>query len=105
MKYTQATLNKIEKVIDEVGYIVRYERGTFQSGYCILEQKKVVVLNKFLQLEGRINTLIDLIPQLNIDADSLSAESRKVYDDIMGRYHAAKNSSEEKSEGGEEEQA
>ena len=91
MKYTQNTLDKIEKVIEEMHYIVRYERGTFQSGFCILEEKKVVVLNKFLQLEGRINTLIELIPQLKIDADALSPESRKVYDDIMGRYHAANN--------------
>ena len=95
MKYTQTTLDKIERVVEEVGYIIRYERGTFQSGYCILEQKKVVVLNKFLPLEGRINTLIDLIPQLNIDADALSAESRKVFDDIMGRYLAANNSEAE----------
>jgi len=91
MKYTQNTLDKIEKVIEEMHYIVRYERGTFQSGFCILEEKKVVVLNKFLQLEGRINTLIELIPQLKIDADALSPESRKIYDDIMGRYHAANN--------------
>lgn len=85
MKYTQNTLNKIEKVITESGYILRYERGTFNSGYCILEQKKVIVLNKFLQLEGRINTLIDLIPQLGFDAEVLSPESRKVFDDVMTR--------------------
>lgn len=85
MKYTQNTLDKIEKVIEEVGYIVRYERGTFQSGFCILEDRKVVVLNKFLQLEGRINTLIDLIPQLHIDAEALTPESRKVYLDVMAR--------------------
>lgn len=85
MKYTQNTLGKIEKLIAEAGYIIRYERGTFTSGYCILEQKKVIVLNKFLQLEGRINTLIDLIPQLGFDAEALSPESRKVYDDIMTR--------------------
>ena len=56
MKYNPATLNKIEKILEEGQYIVRYERGTFQSGYCILEAKKVVVLNKFLNVEGRINT-------------------------------------------------
>ena len=80
MKYTQTTLDKIEKVIEEAGYIVRYERGSFQSGFCILEDRKVVVLNKFLQLEGRINTLIDLIPQLRIEGETLTcqkAESRK----------------------------
>ena len=64
MKYTQTTLDKIDKMIEESCYIVRYERGSFQSGFCILEDRKVVVLNKFLQLEGRINTLIDLVPQL-----------------------------------------
>jgi hypothetical protein len=94
MKYTQTTLDKIGRLIEECGYIVRYERGSFQSGFCILEDRKVVVLNKFLQLEGRINTLIDLIPQLKIDQDALSPESKKVWDDIMSRYHAA-NSSEE----------
>ncbi len=97
MKYTQNTLDKIENVIEEMGYIIRYERGTFQSGFCILEDKKVVVLNKFLQLEGRINTLIELIPQLKIDADALTPESRKVFDDIMGRYHASKGEEESSS--------
>lgn len=85
MKYTQATLDKVEKILDETGYIVRYERGTFQSGYCILESKKVVVLNKFLQLEGRINTLFDIIPQLTIEADFLTPETRKVYEEVMAR--------------------
>ena len=41
MKYNQQTLNKLEKIIEEAGYVVRYERGSFQSGYCILEEKKV----------------------------------------------------------------
>lgn len=81
MKYNQSTLNKIEKLIEETGYIVRFERGNFQSGFCILEERKVVVLNKFLPLEGRINTLIDLLPQLQIDVDKLSPESKKVFDD------------------------
>ena len=95
MKYTQTTQDKVEKVIEEAGYIVRYERGSFQSGFCILEDRKVVVLNKFLQLEGRINTLIDLIPQLKIESDALTPESRKVFDEIMGRFHAANEQEEE----------
>lgn len=88
MKYTQTTLDKLETLLDEMEYVVRYERGTFQSGYCILEQKKVVVLNKFLQMEGRINTLIDIIPQLNVNPDFLTTESRKVYEDVLIRQAA-----------------
>ncbi len=83
MKYTQNTLDKIEHIAEEVGYVIRYERGNFQSGYCILQAKKVIVLNKFFQTEGRINTLIDLLPQLEINFDALTLESQKMYDEIM----------------------
>lgn len=85
MKYTQHTLDKLEELLSEIHYVVRYERGTFQSGYCILEQKKVVVLNKFLQLEGRINTLADIIPKLIEQPDTLSADSRKTLNMIHAK--------------------
>jgi hypothetical protein len=87
MKYNQTSLDKIERILDEVGYIVRYERGNFQSGYCILEQRKVVVLNKFLPLEGRISTLIDIVPQLKISPETLSPEVRRIYDDVCSAAH------------------
>ena len=90
MKYTQTTLDKLETIVEEAGYVFRYERGTFQSGYCILEQKKVVVLNKFLQLEGRINTMLDLIPQLEINAELLSEESGKLYKEVISKIAEGK---------------
>ena len=83
MKYTQHNLDKIEKVAEECGYVIRYERGTFQSGYCILQDRKVIVINKFFQTEGRMNALIDLMPQLEISFDVLTHESQKVYDEVM----------------------
>lgn len=83
MKYNQHTLDKIEQIAEEAGYIIRYERGNFQSGYCILQAKKVIVLNKFFQTEGRINTLIDLLPQLEVNFDALTHESQKMYEEIM----------------------
>ena len=83
MKYNQTTLNKLEKILDEAGYVVRYERGSFQSGYCILEDKKVVVLNKFLTPEGRINALMDIIPAVDINYDLLTRDSQKMYDEML----------------------
>ncbi|MBS1607496.1 MAG: hypothetical protein JSS70_01680 [Bacteroidetes bacterium] len=91
MKYTQSTLDKLEAIPELSGYVLRYERGTFQSGYCILEEKKVVVLNKFLQIEGRINTLIDLIPQLEINTEALPEDSKKLYLDIVSRLETEGN--------------
>lgn len=85
MKFNQTTLDKLGDILGESGYTVRYERGTFQSGWCLLEAKRVVVLNKFLDTEGRINTLLDLIPQLEIDFDKLTLESQKLYDNIVSK--------------------
>jgi hypothetical protein len=83
LKYNNTTLQKLEKLITEAQYIIRNERGNFQSGYCILEQKKVLVINKFLSTEGKINTLIEIIPLLKLQDEILSAESSKTLLDIL----------------------
>ncbi len=88
MKYTQSTLDKLEDILGESGYVVRYERGTFQSGWCLLEAKRIVVLNKFLNVEGRINTLMELIPQLAIEFDKLTHESQKLYEEVVRKFEA-----------------
>ncbi|HOZ97070.1 MAG TPA: hypothetical protein PKY86_04735 [Niabella sp.] len=82
VKYTQNTLDKLEAIPEQCGYILRYERGTFQSGYCILDHKKVVVLNKFLQLEGRINALVEMIPLLKIEVEKLEEPQKKLFAEI-----------------------
>jgi hypothetical protein len=91
MRYTQTTLDKLESIPEQAGYVLRYERGNFQSGYCILEAKRVVVLNKFLQTEGRINTLLDLIPQLDIDVNLLAEDNKKLYLEVTSRSEAEGN--------------
>ena len=83
MKFTAAQLKKMEDIVSQCGYVLRYERGNFQSGFCVLQEIKVVVLNKFLQTEGRINTMIDLIPTLDINYDKLTLESQKLYTEVM----------------------
>jgi len=84
-KTSQAYLDKLHQILSDSNYTLRYERGTFQSGWCLLEQKRMVVLNKFLDTEGRINTLADLIPQLQIDFDKLTHEGQKLYTEIKGK--------------------
>lgn len=80
IKYTTGFVDKLEDILQESKYTVRYERGNFQSGWCLLDHKRVVVLNKFLNTEGRVNTLVELIPQLKIDYDKLTLSSQKLYE-------------------------
>jgi len=82
MKLTQTTLDKLEDILGESDFVVRYERGNFQSGWCLLESRRIVVLNKFLNLEARINTLLELIPILDIHFDKLTHDSQKLYTEV-----------------------
>ncbi|MGI9192190.1 MAG: hypothetical protein ACR2IL_08695 [Chitinophagaceae bacterium] len=83
IKYTPATLKKFEELYEEIGFRIRFEKGNFQSGYCIIQDKKMAVVNKFLTLEGRINALIDILPSIEFDIERLSTEGRQFYDMAM----------------------
>ncbi len=77
MRYTQTTLKKLEAIFDELDYSVRYEKGNFQSGYCLVESRRVAVVNKFFDTEARINTLMDILSKFGFDQESLSEKSRE----------------------------
>ena len=56
----------------------------------------MVVLNKFLDVEARINTLWELIPQLHINIDMLTQESQKLYTEMKNATVADPNATDEK---------
>lgn len=78
-KYTPNTLKKLEELFEEARYIIRYEKGNFNSGYCILEERRVVVINKFFNVEGRINALVEILQNITVNEDELSTETLKWY--------------------------
>jgi hypothetical protein len=81
-RLTKGFLSKIEDLVSEGGYVVRYERGNFKSGYCILKENRLVLINNFLPLEGRINTMMDLAVNLDLEESKLSEKSRKLLSEI-----------------------
>jgi hypothetical protein len=74
-RYNPASLQKLEHLYREGEYLIRYEKGNFKSGYCVLEDKKVVVINKYFDTEARINSLLDILSQVEIDESKLSEKS------------------------------
>ena len=68
---TTHTLEKLELLLKSAGYKVRYEKGNFKTGACMLLSSKVVVVNKFSNLESKIHALTELIRELDIDLNLL----------------------------------
>lgn len=83
MKYTRNFLKKLEDICNDIGYKIRYEQGHFQAGYCRVESRKIIIINKFFDLEARINCFLDLLPKIPIDFESLHEETFQLYTKIL----------------------
>jgi hypothetical protein len=74
VQFSIYNLKKIEEFIKEAGYQLRYEKGQFNSGFCILQDKKVVVINKYFTPEVRFSKLIDIIATIEFDRAQIQSE-------------------------------
>jgi hypothetical protein len=86
MKLNENTLKKLEDLFKQLQYKLRYEKGHFQSGYCLVKNQKVIVINKFFTTEARINCLIEIVHLTEIDEAQISAlddNSRKLLDEVL----------------------
>lgn len=81
IKYTRHSLKKLEELFKELAYTIRYEKGNFNSGYCLVENRKIAIINKFYDTEGRINVLLEILSSLGeeLDLGQLSEASQKFY--------------------------
>lgn len=88
IKYTKHTLKKVEDLFNKIKYIIRYERGNFQSGYCIVENKRIAVINKFYDAEARINCLIEILGNVEVDSDILDEKEKKLFNQLTQVFTA-----------------
>ena len=77
VKYTKQFLDKMENLFSASDYILRYEKGSFKSGYCVLKDTKIVIVNKYFPLEGKINALIDIVNELNFDSKDFKEKNNQ----------------------------
>ncbi|HHE32197.1 MAG TPA: hypothetical protein ENL07_06110 [Chlorobaculum parvum] len=76
----QKQLDLLEEATSSTGHKIRYEKGSFVGGECRVRENKIVVVNKFLPIEGKIATLASVLRQLN--PPGLSANVVKILDDL-----------------------
>ncbi len=77
--FTQHNLGKIEDLFADLGYRVRYEKGSFRTGACVIQNTKVIVVNRFSNLEIRIQSLIQLLSDMIVDINQLEDKKKEFY--------------------------
>ena len=78
LTFTQHTLDKLEQLLRSLHFKVRYEKGNFKTGACILENSRVIVVNKFSNLESKIIALAELVQTMEVE-ESLLDEKQKAF--------------------------
>lgn len=78
MPNTQHSLDKLESLLKDVGYKVRYEKGNFKTAACILEHSNVVVVNRFSNLETKISALVGILRDMQTDGATLDEKKRQL---------------------------
>lgn len=82
LKYTKHFLNRLEDLFSETDYVLRYEKGNFQSGYCILRDTKIAIINKYFSLDGKINSLAEILRTIDLDTSKLSEKNQKLFHEL-----------------------
>ena len=78
IKLTKQFQNKLESILISQDYKVRFEKGNFKSGYCIINKNKIVIINKYFTIEGKINSLIEIINKINIQEKKCNNDQIKL---------------------------
>ena len=78
IKLTKQFQNKLESILISQDYKVRFEKGNFKSGYCIINKNKIVIINKYFTIEGKINSLIEIINKINIQEKKCTNDQIKL---------------------------
>ncbi|MBN1928389.1 MAG: hypothetical protein JW764_02470 [Chlorobiaceae bacterium] len=76
----QKQLELLEEAISAAGHKIRYEKGSFVGGECRVRENRIVVVNKFLPIEGKIATLAAVLR--NINPPGLSADVIRILDTL-----------------------
>jgi|ERR1035437_3674385 hypothetical protein len=83
--YTKQYLTKLENLFEQGGFLLRYEKGNFKSGYCLLENNKVIVVNKFASMDNKINILVEIVGALEFNMQLLDDKMSAFYNEISQR--------------------
>ncbi|MCC5944110.1 MAG: hypothetical protein JJT94_04195 [Bernardetiaceae bacterium] len=79
MKYSAQNLLTVENLFTKLGYTIRYEQGMFAAGTCLVKGNPVVLLNKTLKKESKMQVLIEiLVPILNQNPNIAWTEEERI---------------------------
>ena len=84
MNYIQL-LADLEELSNTLGIELRYEKGDFEGGYCILKSQKILVVNKRLHDARKASSLAQALAEFGIETTFIKPTLREYIEDEVAK--------------------
>jgi hypothetical protein len=81
----ETLLKELEELATQLGIQVRYEKGDFDGGYCVLKDQKTLVVNKRLFDNRKTSVLAQGIAEFGLDSVYIKPAVRQFIEDELAR--------------------
>ena len=81
-KEFEEIIQSLKDVAQQLGATVRFEKGDFKGGYCILKESKIIVINKMMNLQRKVMILSRALKELGVDEIYLNPRLREIIDEM-----------------------
>jgi len=75
-------IQDLKSLAAQMGAEIRFEKGDFKGGYCLLKENKVIVINKMANLQRKVMILSMALKELGIDQLYLAPRMREIIDEM-----------------------
>ena len=81
-KEFEEIIQDLKALAAQLGAEVRFEKGDFKGGYCLLKENKMIVINKMANLQRKVMILSLALKELGIDQIYLTPRIREIIDEM-----------------------
>jgi len=84
MKHEEV-IEELHHIAGQLGVTIRYERGDFEGGYCILREEKILIVNRRLPPQRKANVLATALHDIGLENLYLRPAIRAVIEDEVAK--------------------
>lgn len=76
---------ELETLAHQLGATIRYEKGDFEGGFCILKDQKIILVNKKLIPNRKASVLALALAELGLDSVFIKPALREFIEDEVAK--------------------
>jgi hypothetical protein len=81
----EQVLSELELLAVKCGISIRYEKGNFDGGYCVLKEERLIVINRRFAPARRASVLAQGLAEVGIDEVYLKPAVRAYIEDELAK--------------------